>query len=68
MSTNSRSETKLTKRERGKKKTDDLGKLSPTHSEIEEKITFKAIDGEDIQKLAIKEEELQKVSFFKFFF
>lgn len=67
MSTNSRSETKL-KREKGKKKTDDVGKLSPTHSEIEEKITFKAIDGEDIQNLAIKEDDLQKVCFLRIYF
>ena len=45
-----------------RKKTDEVGKLSPTHSEIEDKITFKVIDGDDIQSLAIKEEDLKKLT------
>ncbi|CAF0968273.1 unnamed protein product [Brachionus calyciflorus] len=60
MSTVSRADTKLRK-EKPKKKTDEIGKLSPTHSEIEEKLTFKTIDGEDIQNLAIKDDDLQKL-------
>lgn len=44
-----------------KKKGDEVSKLSPTHSEVEEPITLKAIDGEDIQALAIKEDDLKKV-------
>jgi hypothetical protein len=36
--------------------------LSPTHSEIEEKASFKVIDGEDIQSLAIKEDDLRKLN------
>ena len=52
------------KKERfGKKQKDDGGKSSPTHSEVEEKLSFKAIDGEDIQALAIKEEDLKKVHY-----
>ena len=43
------------------KKKDDVSKLSPTHSEVEEPITLKAIDGEDVQALAIKENDLKKV-------
>lgn len=38
-----------------------MSKLSPTHSEVEEPITLKAIDGEDVQALAIKENDLKKV-------
>lgn len=45
-----------------KKKGDDVSKLSPTHSEVEEPITLKVIDGEDIQALAIKEDDLKKVN------
>ena len=47
-------------KERPKKK-EEIGKLSPTHSELEEPIQFKPIDGEDVQALVIKEEELKKV-------
>ena len=47
--------------ERGKKKTDETGKISPTHSETDEKLLFKVIDGEDIQAMAIKEDDLKKV-------
>ncbi len=44
-----------------KKKVDDAGKLSPAHSENDERNSYKVIDGEDIQNLAIKEENLKKV-------
>ena len=44
-----------------KKKLDDGGKSSPTHSEVDDKASFKVIDGEDIQALAIKEDDLKKV-------
>ncbi len=54
--------TKIYKKNRSKsKKKDDVSKLSPTHSEVEEPITLKAIDGEDVQALAIKENDLKKV-------
>lgn len=55
-----RVDTKL-KKDKFKKKLDDAGKLSPTQSENDEKIAFKVIDGEDVQNLAIKEENLKKV-------
>lgn len=61
MSNTSRAETKL-KKDSKKKKGEEIGKLSPTHSEIEEPITFKPIDGEDIQALAIKEDDLKKIN------
>jgi hypothetical protein len=44
-----------------KKKVDDLGKQSPAQSENDEKIAYKVIDGEDVQSLAIREENLKKV-------
>ena len=45
-----------------KKKGDDVSKLSPTHSEVEEPVALKVIDGEDIQALAIKKDDLKKVN------
>jgi hypothetical protein len=48
-----------------KKKVDDAGKLSPAHSENDDKNSYKVIDGEDIQSLAIKEENLKKVHVLK---
>ena len=56
-----RVDTKL-KKDKFKKKVDDAGKLSPAHSENDDKIVFKVIDGEDIQSLAIKEENLKRVA------
>ena len=49
-----------------RKKNDELGKLSPTFSETEERVVQKVIDGEDIQNLAIKESDLKKVHTFLF--
>ena len=48
--------------ERTKKRGEEIGKQSPSHSEVEEPIVFKVIDGEDIQALAIKEENLKKLA------
>jgi hypothetical protein len=45
-----------------KKKSDETTRLSPTQSDLEEKVAFKVINGEDIQSLAIKEDDLKKVS------
>ena len=62
MSNTSRDDTKLKNSKDSKKgKKEEIGKLSPTHSEIEEPILFKPIDGEDIQALAIKEDDLRKL-------
>ncbi len=47
-----------------KKKSDETTRLSPTQSDLEEKVAFKVINGEDIQSLAIKEDDLKKVSQF----